>query len=223
MNHNNIDNLKVSLPEQKNYEYSYGLALKLASEKLSNIKDLREQCQKSKSLCAIDENRQSIILKYLNQDYRISLPDIEISILDKNETVELRDKILILHYFTQAKGTPLSNILIAYKELQEGAAYYPSFYKRAIKPLIDFFGQAPDRLTQVAKALGGYSTGYGDASVTIPAFSCVPVTLVLWKGDEEFSPEANILFDGTVLDYLSVEDINILCQTIVWRLVKISQ
>jgi hypothetical protein len=28
------------------------------------------------------------------------------------------------------------------------------------------------------------------------------------------------LFDSTVLDYLPVEDVIVLCQTIVWRLVK---
>jgi hypothetical protein len=61
---------------------------------------------------------------------------------------------------------------------------------------------------------------YGDVSVTIPAFSRVPITIVVWKGDEEFPPSASILFDDTVLDYLSAEDINVLCQTVTWRLVK---
>jgi hypothetical protein len=42
----------------------------------------------------------------------------------------------------------------------------------------------------------------------------------LWKGDEEFPAEGSFLFDGSIPDYLSIEDINILCQTIAWRLVK---
>ncbi len=61
---------------------------------------------------------------------------------------------------------------------------------------------------------------YGDIAVTIPAFSRVPITLVLWRGDDEFPPNANILFDSTILDYLSAEDVNVLCQTIAWQLVK---
>jgi hypothetical protein len=218
----NSDKTKITLPESQNYEYAYGLAFKLASEKLSNLIDLKEQCRRSNSVCEIAEGRQSVILSYLNRQYRISLPDINISLLGMPKEVELRDKILILHYFTQAKGTVCSNTPIAYQELQEGSAYYPSFFKRAIKPLIDYFGQNPERLLVAAKDLGGYNANYGDASVTIPAFSCVPVTLVTWKGDEEFPPDASILFDGTILDYLTVEDINILCQTIVWRLAKTS-
>jgi hypothetical protein len=140
--------------------------------------------------------------------------------MDVNQKVELRDKILILDYLTRAKGTPLSGIPISYKELHEGAAYYPSFYKRAIKPLIDNFGNCPEQLLNNAVELGGVRANHGDVSVTISAFTRVPVTFVLWKGDNEFSPDASILFDRTIEDYLTVEDINVICQTIVWKLIK---
>jgi hypothetical protein len=216
----NLDHISISLPEQKDYEISYGLAFKLAGEKLSDLKDLEEQCRKSDSQCLIEDSSRKIILKYLNRTYQVTLPDIDISLPETNEKVELRDKILILHYLTLAKGTPLSHNLIAYQELKEGSTYFPSFTKRAVKPLIDYFGLAPERLLEVIGELGGYRVNYGDLAVTIPAFSRVPITLVLWKGDDEFPPNANILFDSTILDYLSPEDVNILCQTIAWQLAK---
>ncbi|GAJ11492.1 unnamed protein product, partial [marine sediment metagenome] len=72
----------------------------------------------------------------------------------------------------------------------------------------------------VAEKLGGQKANYGDVSVTIDAFSYVPITLALWRGDEEFPPAGSILFDSTVADYLSAEDINVLCETISWKLVK---
>jgi hypothetical protein len=46
------------------------------------------------------------------------------------------------------------------------------------------------------------------------------VGLVLWKGDEDFPPEGNILFDASVASYLPVEDIVILTEMVVWKLVK---
>ncbi len=217
---NNIEHLSISLPEQNNYEVAYGLAFKLAGEKLSNLDNLEEQCRKSDSICQIADTSQTIILDYLNRAYQIALPEINITLKDSSEKVELRDKILILHYLTRAKGSPLSHKMIAYQELQEGATYYPTFIKRAVKPLIDYFGPAPDRLPEVAARFGGYKVNYGDVAVTIPAFSRVPITLVIWRGDDEFPPNANILFDSTILDYLPSEDINVLCQTIAWYLVK---
>jgi hypothetical protein len=216
----NAEHLSITLPEQKNYDVAYGLAFKLASEKLASLEDLETQCSKSDSVCRTDGTAQSIILNYLNSSYRVDFPDINISYADNNGQVELRDKILILHYLTWATGVPLSGQLIAYQELKEGAIYLPTFIKRAVKPLIDYFGQSPELLMKASIEMGGIKTNLGDIAVTIPAFSRVPINCVIWRGDEEFSPNPNILFDSTIMDYLPVEDINVLCQTIAWRLVK---
>lgn len=203
-----------------NHEYGYELAYKLAREQLAKIDDIKQQCLKSGAQYQVIDSPKMIVVEYLNRPYQVALPDIEISVKGSKETVPLRDKILILHYLTQAKGTPLSNKIITYKELPEGANYFPTFVKRAIKPLIDHFGKEPHRLVDVAGVLGGHKADYGDAAVTINAFSKVPITLILWRGDAEFPPEANILFDSTISDYLTTEDINVLCETIAWRLVK---
>ena len=201
-------------------EYGYELAYKLAREQLAKLDDIEQQCVKSSAQYLLINSQKVIIVEYLNQSYRITLPDIEISLTNSEGEVPLKDKILILHYLTQAKGTPISNKSIAYKELPEGANYFPTFSKRAIKPLVDYFGKEPRRLLDVAGTLGGQKADYGDAAVTINAFSRVPITFVLWHGDEEFPPDGNIMFDSTISDYLSTEDINVLCQTIAWELVK---
>jgi len=209
----------LTLPTKKNHEYGYELAYRLAREQLAEIKDIEQQCRKS-SAQYID-SKKALIVRYLNQSYLITLPDVEISLMSKEENVPIRDKILILHYLTLAKGTPLSNKAITYKELPEGVNYFPTFYKRAIKPLVNHFGNEPHRLLDVARILDGHEADYGDAAVTINAFSRVPITLVLWKGDDELTPEGNIMFDSTISDYLSTEDINVLCETIAWKLVKL--
>jgi hypothetical protein len=209
----------LPLPKQKNYEYGYELAYRLACEQLAKV-DVEKQCQKSGARYLVIDSRQVIIVEYLNQSYQITLPDIEISLVDGGEEVAIKDKILILHYLTSAKGVPIANKLIAFKELPEGTSYFPTFSKRAIKPLIDHFGKQPHRLVDMAAKLGSQRVDYGDVAVTISAFSQVPITLVLWQGDEEFSPRGNILFDATISDYLSTYDITVVCETIAWKLVK---
>ncbi|MFQ6121985.1 MAG: DUF3786 domain-containing protein [Dehalococcoidales bacterium] len=209
----------MTLSAKKNDEYGYELAYRLAREQLVEIDNIRQQCQK----CGAQyiDSQKAIIIGYLNQSYLITLPEVEITLMNKEERVPIREKILILHYLTRAKGTLLSNKVITYKELPEGANYFPTFYQRAIKPLVSHFGNEPHRLLDMAKMLGGCEADYGDVAVTIDAFSRVPITLVVWKGDEEFAPEGNIMFDSSIFDYLSSEDINVLCETIVWKLIKL--
>jgi hypothetical protein len=213
--------LPLKLPEQNVRDYAHGLAFKLACEQMAGIADIKEQCLKSGAQYITQE--KAILIDYLGQKYRISLPGCGVSLTDSGEAVPVRDRILLLHYFTRARGTNFSGKVITYKDLPEGINYFPVFAKRAIKPLVDCFGKQPHRLLQAAEKLGGRKTGIGDTSVTINAFSRVPVTIVLWHGDKEFAPEGSLMFDGSISDYLSNDDIHALCEDIAWRLVGLAK
>ena len=214
-----MENRNSALPTEGPY-LGYELAYKLACEQLTKIDDLKEQCCKSGAQYLEIDSQQVVILQYLNKSYQVTLPNVDISLIDSPEEVPIKDKVLILHYLTLAKGTPIANKMITFKELPEGASYFPIFSQRTIKPLLDHFGMEPHRLVDAAAKLGGHKADYGDVAVTIKAFSYVPITLVLWRGDEEFAPSGSIIFDATISDYLSTEDITVLCETITWKLVK---
>ncbi len=209
----------MTLPISQNDEYGYELAYRLACEQLAQINDIEAQCRKSGTHYL--GSQRAIAIEYLHQQYLITLANTGVSLMNKKEEVPLLDKILLLHYFTQAKGTPISNQLISFKELPEGAGYFPTFYQRAIKPLATYFGNEPHRLPAMAKLLDGREADFGDVSVTIDALSRVPLTLVLWRGDDEFPAEGSIMFDRNISDYLPTEDIIFLCQSTAWRLVKL--
>lgn len=203
-----------SLPNVR--EQAYELAYKLACEQLAGM-DIEELCRKTGAQY-MDSSK--IIVEYLNQSYLVTLPDGGISLRDSEEQVPLKDKIMILHYLTVAKGTPATNKLIIFKQLPGCASYFPVFSQMALKPFLDHFNEIPERLINVAAKLGGHKTGYGDISVTINAFPRVPITLILWRGDVEFPPRGSIVFDSNISDYLPTEDIRDLCATIVWKLIK---
>jgi hypothetical protein len=198
-------------------EQGFGLSYKLAREQLSKISDIQEQCRKSGARYV---GPNEILINYLNQPYHITLPDIEILLEDSNVEVPLKDKILILHYFTLAKDTPATRVLITYKQLPGGISYFPAFSQRAITPFVKHFGKNPELLIKAAAKLGGREADYGDVSVTVNAFDHVLITLALWRGDEELAPNGNILFDSNISDYLSTEDVTVLSETIIWKLVK---
>ena len=159
-------------------------------------------------------------VEYLNRRHLVTLPDGEVSLMDGDEEIPLKDKILILHYLASARGTPASSKLITFKQLPGCASYFSVFHQISIKPFLERFGKEPQRLLQAAAELGGRKAGYGDVSVTINAFPRVPLTFVLWRGDSEFPPRGSILFDSTISDYLPAEDIRDLCAAIVRRLVR---
>ena len=87
----------LSSPNVKNDEYGYGLAYKLAAEQLAKISDIEQQCLKSGAQYQVIDSQKVVLVEYLNQSYQVTLPDVEISLGASEETVPLREKILILH------------------------------------------------------------------------------------------------------------------------------
>jgi hypothetical protein len=195
------------------YNLSDALSIAQAQFTAANI---AQQCQRSGALYS----PEIVTLNYLNEIYRISIPAAEVAFVDSKQPVPLRYKILILHYFTQAKGTSLTGKQIPYRDLPGGLVYLPTFIKRTIEPLSQFFGKEPALLVGVGKMFGARQGEIGDASLIIDAFTRVPISLILWQGDDELKAEVNLLFDANILDYLTSEDITILCETITWKLIN---
>ena len=210
------------MPEQNKDEYGLRLAYRLACERIAGMNDaeIECQCQNSGSTYQMEGTQKIIHIKYLNRLYKLTLPNIDISLSDSDEEVKIKEQLLIMHYFSSAKGTPLASKPISFKELSGGNVYLRTFIKRTIEPLVSKFEKNPDHLIEAAQKLGGRQAEYGDASVIINAFEHTPITIVLWRGDDEFPAEGNIIFDRTIADYLSTEDTTILCETITWKLIR---
>ena len=216
-----MEDRHISLPEQKNYERALAQAQQLALEKLAAIADIQEQCRKSGAQYQLAGSKKTAIIRYLNQPFTISIPEGEIAPADDtSEQLTPRDRLIILHYFLTAKGTPPSGKLVTFRELPEGGVYQPTFAKRTIQPLLANFGKEPHNLLLFSQLMGGYKADYGDTAITINAFARVQVTFVVWQGDEEFASQGNVLFDANITDYLPTEDITVLCEIITWKLVR---
>ncbi|MDZ7831030.1 MAG: DUF3786 domain-containing protein [Desulfobacterales bacterium] len=163
-------------------------------------------------------------IPFLTRTYRVSFPDFEF--VDENDAdaeVPIQEQVLILHYMSAMEKKPVSGKWIAYREIPGAAFYYSSFVKRAIDPLKKVFGQNTAGLPPAADKIGGKAIDNGDVGYEFRVLPKVPLQLILWEGDEEFAPEANILFDETAGSYMSPEDAAWLAGMLVYRLIALSK
>jgi hypothetical protein len=207
---------RYALTPQDNYQ----AAFELAGEHLRNS-DLVERCAKSGAVFEKSGTGEGLIkLLFLNQTCEIRTPRMEMGYTGSGEEIPIWAKILILHYLNRSKGLPLSGEWITFRQVPGGTGYYPAYVKRALNPLVRYFGFDPKLLIEAARPFGGWEVHQGDAAITISAFPHVPLTFIIWKGDEEFPPQANILFDSTITGNLSTEDIEVLCQMVALKMGK---
>jgi hypothetical protein len=163
-----------------------------------------------------------IIAPYLDRTYLISFPQFEfIDALSYETPVPLQEQVLLLHYLKGCQPR-LQGQWIAYREIPGAGFYYGAFVKRAIAPLKKVFGQNVAALKQAAAQLNAITIEPGSAGFRLDVLPYAPLQIIVWQGDEEFPPEANILFDATVGDYLSPEDVAWLASLSVYRLMALA-
>lgn len=167
------------------------------------------------------DEEDEFLVPFLNEEYRVRFPSGEVYQQDKE--VSLDKQILILHYLNSAEGVPLKHQWISFKELPSGQIYINPFHNRAIRPLVKYFGEQPEKLLKAGLALGGEKGDKGDASVIINIFPMVPIAYIIWLGDDEFPPAGNVLFDASASSYLPTEDYAVTGGMVVYELKKLAE
>jgi hypothetical protein len=203
------------LPKQENYQ----LARQLAVENLrrSNLTD--RAFRSGAQYRGKRGNGEQIELKYLGYDLVFSFPAGTVAAATE-QPISLREEIFILHYLEKASGAPLTGNWISFSEIPGGAFYHPVFAQRCQTVLAKTFGQDLNRLDTLAAGGQAEKLEIGDVGLRLWVLPRIPIGLVIWRGDEEFSAEGKVVFDSSVSQYLPVEDIVVLAETVVWKLVK---
>jgi len=165
------------------------------------------------------DGKAGLTLIFLNREIDISWPELDFSYSVDGSEVPIQQQVLLLHYLNLAEDVKISGEWIAYQEVPDGKFYLDAFLRRAKIPMVQGFGSNPELLVKLTtEVYGATPMEQGDLAVRIQALPLIPVSLILWKGDDEFSPEGTILFDRTVSRVLSAEDIAWLAGMVIYPL-----
>ncbi|RLA86432.1 MAG: hypothetical protein DRG31_00170 [Deltaproteobacteria bacterium] len=184
------------------WEEALDLAFDLARERLSEF-DPSGIAQRAGVLWMGQQGAFEV--PFFGKAFKVFYPQGEVYDQEGRRTHRLRE-VLILHYLIRAKGTKPRGSWMDFRKLPGGAAYYPVFWGRIIGPLLKLFGDRPQALREIAPPLGGRPLEMGDGALVLRAFPRVEVVFGVWGRRDDFPPEGFVLFDPTIVDYLSTED-----------------
>jgi hypothetical protein len=126
---------------------------------------------------------------------KIFSKDSESDVLLKN--LGYFSKLSVLWYLVSAKNIPLSEKLVKPADLKGGEIFFRGTHVLPLERIAGHYNNDPDRFISKGSYLRAETLGYGDASLRLFPLPRVPVVLILWRGDEEFSPLTDLLFDST--------------------------
>ncbi|MBI9105986.1 MAG: DUF3786 domain-containing protein [Spirochaetales bacterium] len=141
-------------------------------------------------------------IAFLSGIYEISMPEVRFI----TKGVPIIVQVLILHYLTSMDENPVRGEFISFRGIPGGMFYFKSFQQRALDKLISNFIKRPEELLEAGASLGGKKWITGDYSVVIPVFPKIDMVVQIFKADDEFPLEANILYSDNITNFLPAED-----------------
>jgi hypothetical protein len=158
-------------------------------------------------------------IDFFDRTFTVTVPRFMISEGPSKEAAP-HMRALVLYYLFTADGASLEHRWVALSELPDGGFYNNAYQGYSGNRLTGIFGNDVERLRTAAERTGGKPESMGDLGFLFTALPRVPLCLVYWLGDEEFSPSAKVLFDRSASHYLPTDLCAFLGSTLTEMLIK---
>ena len=150
----------------------------------------------------------SYLIDYLRERYRISPGGRTIEVVSgptSQDVPSIELKVIFITYLCNAQEIPPADKLVAGSNLTGGKTFFQGSHQFPLDPLIERFGRDTEGFLARGISLGATQERYGDVGFRLAALPRVPVIMVLWGADEEFSARLSVLFDASIEQHLPLD------------------
>lgn len=145
---------------------------------------------------------KTFTLTLLGTAYAITHP--EYSLEPANAPLPLQT--FLLRFLLEGKKGAVSTDYKTFREMPWGELYIQPFTGRVLTRAAFTFGTRIDKFRKAAEALGGLPLSHGDAGYEFELTDNYRLRLLVWEGDDEFPPNAQLLYTENFVTGFSAED-----------------
>jgi hypothetical protein len=167
-----------------------------------------------------DEQSGTFRLTFWSQEILLNYPEFNGKYVESDREINTFDLTMLAYYFDVADGVPLSEEWISFNQIPGGMFYAQAFQGYSGDELLKVFGDDLEAFIQANEKLGGRRENFGSATYTHKILPFVPIMVVCWLGDEDFSSSYRMLFDSNAHHYLVTDAYAILGSNLTRQLIK---
>lgn len=159
-----------------------------------------------------DPETGTFTLVFLGTEYQITHPDFQVTHTPDQKGFypleeNMKSRILVVRFLINGSATKGSGKYRTYREMPWGEVYERQFDGRCIKRLAFSYGNRLDDFRAVMEHMGAVPVKHGDAAYELEVFTDYRIQMILWEGDDEFPPSAQILFTDNFPASFHTEDL----------------
>ncbi len=147
----------------------------------------------------------TLVFRFLERILRVRPPDFAVADAADGKPVKAAEAALALHLLALPLPVAAGGEPIAFRELPSGPFYLGPFRSRSVVPLAAAVGNDLGRLRAALEGFDWAEVPHGDFAARIRVLGNLFLTLVYRRGDEEFPPAADLLFDPSARRLLDAD------------------
>ena len=113
--------------------------------------------------------------------------------------------LFALHYLLGATAVEIAGVWISEKEIPGGETFFRGPHRIPTDRVSRRFGNDLAEFRKRCEQLAGEPIRMADAACTFNIAQRIPVAVLYWRGDDEFTPECRILYDRSIQEHLAAD------------------
>jgi hypothetical protein len=158
-----------------------------------------------------DAEQSEFSLKFMHRAYRIGFPRFYVKPEEESDMFSPLEampaaQLLVMRYLIEGRFVKAEGRFLTFREVPWGAVYTTPFDGRCIKRLAFTFGNKPEDFKRAMESISATPLKMGDISYEFELLEGLRLQFILWQGDDEFLPSAQILFSDNFPMAFTAED-----------------
>ncbi|MBO5836363.1 MAG: DUF3786 domain-containing protein [Oscillospiraceae bacterium] len=142
----------------------------------------------------------------LGRTYDISHPEYTITAVDGGLLPPLPVQTFLLRYLLESKAVAWTGQWKTFREMPWGEMYIKPYTGRVLTRAAFTFGTRLAAFQAACEKMGATPVSHGDAGYQFDFIGGFSMQILVWEGDEEFPPNAQVLYSDNFAQGFAPED-----------------
>ena len=151
-------------------------------------------------------NGEAFTVTLLGRAFTISHPDYAIRALDDGPVPPLPVQTFLLRYLLESKNVSWGGTWKTFREMPWGEMYIKPYTGRVLTRAAFTFGFRLAAFRAAAEKMGATALPHGDAGYEFSLIGPYKMQILVWEGDDEFPPNAQVIYSDNFAQGFAAED-----------------
>ena len=142
----------------------------------------------------------------LGREFAISQPEYSIRAVDGGKLPPLPTQTFLLRYLLESRDVAWAGSWKTFREMPWGEMYIKPYTCRVQTRAAFTFGTRVAAFQAAAEKMGAEAVKHGDAGYRFDLIGGYQMQILVWEGDDEFPPNAQVLYSDNFADGFAAED-----------------